>query len=72
MKKVQAYLTSDGSLFENENDAFAYESCITIRLLIPEFLESSHNTYPKAAQKTIITNSIISWETYLKANGIKV
>ena len=72
MKKVQAYLASDGTLFEKEDEAIIYEYSIKNRLLIPEFLESSHNTYEKKLHKTMITNSIIAWEAYKKEKEIKV
>ena len=72
MKKVQAYLTSDGSLFDNEDGAIAYESSLETKLLIPEFLESSYNTYKKAISHKIITYSIVSWESFKKAKGIEL
>lgn len=70
MKTVNAFQTSDGSLFETKNLAEKHEVTVSKTPLIDEFLASEFNKYPTRQQSVIARNSIISWELWSEKHEV--
>jgi hypothetical protein len=68
MKKIQAYQTSDGELFDKEDEAERHETFIQSRKVFEDFLVSKQNPYQSNAQRAIVRNTIINWEIWRVKN----
>jgi hypothetical protein len=70
MKTINAYQTTDGSLFASAYEAEKHEVLLSIRNVMEEYLDSSLNTYSGSAHKSICRNTIINWELWKQQNEI--
>jgi hypothetical protein len=70
MKTINAYQTTDGSLFASVYEAEKHEVLLSIRSFMEEYLGSSLNPYPGIAHKSIARNTIINWELWKQQNEI--
>jgi|DEB19_MinimDraft_3_1074340.scaffolds.fasta_scaffold32582_2 hypothetical protein len=64
MKTVQAFQTSDGKLFDDEEQAELHETFLESRQVIEEFLQDKANPYKSVAQRGIARNVITHWENW--------
>jgi hypothetical protein len=70
MKTVLAYVTDDGQLFPNGEQAAYHEMFLNKQQVVEDFLASNLNVYTGQAQKSIARNTIINWELW-KAKNVK-
>jgi hypothetical protein len=70
MKTIQAFVTDDGKLFPNEQQAAYHEMFLNKQQVVEDFLTSDLNVYLGQAQKSIARNTIINWELW-KAKNVK-
>ena len=68
MKAIQAFVTSDGILFQNEEEAAQHEADLAILPTIDAFLNSTANTYQGVPQKSIARQAIARWEKWKNDN----
>ena len=71
MKTINAYQTTDGSLFESVYEAEKHEVLLEIRSVMEDYLDGELNPYPGTAHKSIARNTIISWELWKQQNEIE-
>ena len=71
MKTINAYQTTDGSLFESVYEAEKHEVLLAIRSVMEDYLDGELNPYPGTAHKSIARNTIISWELWKQQNEIE-
>lgn len=64
MKQVTAFETSDGKIFQNEQDAMLHETSLDKIHEIDCFLLSDFNLYKAPPQRVIARSSILSWENW--------
>ena len=67
MKTVKAFQTSDGRIWETEDQARKHETFLVHSVLIDKYLDSEHNPY-RGSQRVIARNTIVSWETWTTEN----
>jgi len=70
MKTIQAFVTDDGKLFPNEQQAAYHEMFLSKQQVVEDFLASDLNVYLGQAQKSIARNTVINWELW-KAKNVK-
>jgi hypothetical protein len=70
MKIISVFQTTDGTLFQNEQDAEKHEMSFVKARLIDEFLDSDSNGYTGLAHDTIVRNSLVNWEIWKSKNEI--
>jgi hypothetical protein len=70
MEKIQAFKTSDGTLFDDAIQAERHEMFLRKDVVVEEFLDSDLNPYVKM-QRTIARQSIINWELWKTKNAPK-
>lgn len=68
MKEVKAFLTSDGKIFVNEDEAKIHEEFLNINPIIEAFLSSTANPYHGFTQRAIVRRAIASWEQWRSEN----
>ena len=71
MKQVNAFLTSDGTLFETKQTAENHQMVLDRRVLIDDFLNGPSNKYMGKPQVAIVRSTLINWELW-KAKNDKV
>jgi len=65
---VEAFKTSDGKLFETDEEARAYERTLTRKNKISAFLISAANPYQSSIQRDLLERAIPLWEDYRTTN----
>lgn len=70
MKNVNAFQTSDGTLFESEIEAQKHEMSLSKRSLIEDYLDSDLNAYTGHAQRGMARVAVINWELWKVKNEI--
>ena len=68
MEKIEAFKTSDGSLFDNKLKAERHELFLKKDMIVEEFLDSDINPYT-GPQRVIARNTIINWELWKVKNA---
>jgi hypothetical protein len=68
MEKIQAFKTSDGSLFDDKLKAERHELFLKKDMIVEEFLDSDLNPYT-GPQRVISRNTIINWELWKVKNA---
>ena len=71
MKQVNAFLTSDGTLFETKKAAENHQIILDKEILIDDFLNGPSNKYTGKPQQAIVRLTLINWELW-KAKNDKV
>ena len=69
MEQIQAYRSSDGTLWDNKEKAERHEIFLKKDMVIEEFLNDPINPYKGLAQKTIARATIINWEFWKNRNA---
>jgi len=69
MEQIQAYRSSDGTLWDNKEKAERHEIFLKKDMVIEEFLNDPINPYKGLAQKTIARATIINWEFWKNKNA---
>ena len=67
MEKINAFKTSDGTLFDDQMQAERHEMFLRKDVVVEEFLDSDLNPYVKM-QRSIARQSIINWELWKTKN----
>lgn len=67
MEQVKAFKTSDGTLFDSEDQAARHEAFLKHSNVVEEFLDSDLNPY-NGPQRVIARNSIINWQLWKTKN----
>jgi hypothetical protein len=70
MKTVNAFETSDGTLFTLEKDAEKHEMSLSKRSIIEDYLDSDLNAYTGHAQRGMARVAVINWELWKVKNEI--
>ena len=70
MKTINAFQTSDGTLFESERDAERHEMSLSKRSVIEDYLDSELNAYTGHAQRGMARIAVINWELWKVKNEI--
>ena len=68
MEKIEAFKTSDGSLFDDKLKAERHELFLKKDMIVEEFLDSDLNSYT-GPQRVIARNTIINWELWKVKNA---
>jgi hypothetical protein len=68
MEKIEAFKTSDGSLFDDKLKAERHELFLKKDMIVEEFLDSDLNPYT-GPQRVIARNTIINWELWKVKNA---
>jgi hypothetical protein len=68
MEKIQAFKTSDGSIFDDSIQAEKHEMFLRKDMIVEEFLDSDLNPY-SGTQRVISRNTIINWELWKVKNA---
>lgn len=69
MEQIQAFKTSDGTLFDDPQQAERHELFLKKSMIIEEFLDCELNPY-SGPQRVIARNTIINWELW-KIKNVK-
>ena len=69
MEKVQAYRSSDGTLWESKDKAERHEIFLKKDMVIEEFMNDPINPYKGMAQRTIVRSTVINWEFWKNKNA---
>ncbi len=69
MKTINAYQTSDGTIFESFEAAERHEKFIDYRAEIEEFIESDLNPYKSIAQRSIARSTVVNWTLWSSKNA---
>ena len=70
MKTVNAFETSDGTLFAFKLDAEKHEMSLSKRSIIEDYLDSDLNAYTGHAQRGMARVAVINWELWKVKNEI--
>jgi hypothetical protein len=68
MEKIEAFKTSDGSLFDDKLKAERHQLFLQKDMIVEEFLDSDLNPYT-GPQRVISRNTIINWELWKVKNA---
>lgn len=68
MEKIEAFKTSDGSLFDDKLKAERHQLFLQKDMIVEEFLDSDLNPYT-GPQRVISRNTIINWELWKAKNA---
>ena len=68
MEKIEAFKTSDGSLFDDKLKAERHELFLKKDMIVEEFLDSDLNP-DTGPQRVIARNTIINWELWKVKNA---
>ena len=66
MKKVEAFETTDGKLFNQELDAKIHQAILNKGKFIDDFLASEYCPYKNPMPISIAKRVLVGWEAYLK------
>ena len=69
MKPVQAFQTSDGSLFGVALQAERHELFLQKQMIVEDFLDGELNPYKNIGQRSIARTTIINWELWKNKNA---
>lgn len=69
MKPINAFQTSDGTLFAKKDQAEKHQLFLDKQDVVVQFLDSESNPYSGSAQKSIARQTIINWELWKSKNG---
>lgn len=61
MKEITAYMTTDGKLFDNLEEAQQHEVNTSNDYVVEAFLNSDCNSYPGGPQRAIAKTTILNW-----------
>tara|TARA_R110000868_G_scaffold353530_1_gene614750 strand:+ start:1448 stop:1660 length:213 start_codon:yes stop_codon:yes gene_type:complete len=64
MKTVTAFETSDGKVFQKEQDAILHEVTLDKAHEVDCYLSSDYNLYKSTPQRVIARSSILNWEVW--------
>ena len=64
MKTIKAFQTSDGKLFEDQQQAELHETFLESKQVIEDFLQDKSNPYKSVAQRGMARNVITHWENW--------
>ena len=70
MKTVNAFETSDGTLFTSKVEAEKHEMALSKRNVIEDYLDSDLNAYTGHAQRAMARVAVINWELWKVKNEI--
>jgi len=70
MKTVNAFETSDGTLFALKLEAEKHEMSLSKRSIIEDYLDSDLNAYTGHAQRGMARVAVINWELWKVKNDI--
>jgi hypothetical protein len=70
MKSIEAFQTSDGTLFSTKEAAEKHEMMLAKESVVDEFLDSSINPYTGHAHRSMARNTVINWELWKSKNEI--
>tara|TARA_R110000868_G_scaffold137879_1_gene351557 strand:+ start:68 stop:289 length:222 start_codon:yes stop_codon:yes gene_type:complete len=70
MKTVNAFETSDGTLFSLKLEAEKHEMSLSKRSIIEDYLDSDLNAYTGHAQRGMARVAVINWELWKVKNEI--
>ena len=68
MEQIKAFKTSDGTLFDSEDQGARHEAFLKHSNVVEEFLDSDLNPY-NGPQRVIARNSIINWQLWKTKNA---
>jgi hypothetical protein len=68
MEKIEAFKTTDGSLFDDKLKAERHQLFLQKDMIVEEFLDSDLNPYT-GPQRVISRNTIINWELWKVKNA---
>jgi hypothetical protein len=71
MEKVQAFKTTDGTLFDNVIQAERHEMFLEKDMVVEEFLDSELNQYKAMTSRSIARTTVINWELWKVKNAAK-
>ena len=71
MEKVQAFKTTDGTLFDNVTQAERHEMFLEKDMVVEEFLDSELNQYKAMTSRSIARTTVINWELWKVKNAIE-
>jgi hypothetical protein len=72
MKTINAFQTSDGTLFSSSDAAEKHEMMLSKESVVDEFLDSSLNSYTGHAHRSMARNTVVNWELWKSKNEILV
>lgn len=70
MKTINAFQTSDGTLFALKLEAERHEMSLLKRSSIEDYLDSELNPYAGHAHRSMARNTIANWELWKVKNEI--
>ena len=70
MKTINAFETSDGTLFAAKLEAEKHEMSLSKRSIIEDYLDSDLNAYTGHAQRGMARVAVINWELWTVKNAI--
>jgi hypothetical protein len=70
MKTVNAFETSDGTLFSASDAAEKHEMMLSKESVVDEFLDSSLNPYTGHAHRSMARSTVVNWELWKVKNDI--
>ena len=70
MKTINAFETSDGTLFSLKMEAEKHEMSLSKRSIIEDYLDSDLNAYTGHAQRGMARVAVINWELWKVKNEI--
>jgi hypothetical protein len=71
MKIINAFQTSDGTIFELKLEAEKHEMSLSKRSSIEDYLDSDLNPYTGHAHRSMARITIINWELWKVKNAIE-
>jgi hypothetical protein len=69
MRKITAFQTTDGKLFDNNVEASKHEESLKAADQIDAFLDHADNPYVSGPQRSIARNTIINWIIWKNKNA---
>lgn len=69
MEKIEAYRSTDGTLWESKEKAERHELFLKKGMIVEEFLDNEINPYKALAQRSIARATIINWEFWKNRNA---
>lgn len=70
MKPIEAFQTSDGTLFSTKESAEKHEMMLAKESVVDDFLDSSLNPYTGHAHRSMARNTVVNWELWKSKNEI--
>jgi hypothetical protein len=69
MQTVEAFKTSDGTLFDNKLQAERHELFLKKEMVVEEFLDSDLNPYKGHAHRSMARATVVNWELWKVKNA---